>query len=99
MKEILGVNYLHTLKPVVIHRDFQPSNILIKFNQSGNVIRIVDFSSAANHDFNKESHTDDRETIEYMAPEVINCRKYDERADIYSLGIILSQLFFVDMNR
>jgi serine/threonine protein kinase len=100
MEEIFeGVNYLHKLSPIIIHRDLKPSNILIKFILNGKVIRIADFSSVANHGFSDQSHTDDRGTPKYMAPEVISNRNYDEKADIYSLGIIWSKLFDVDMNR
>jgi serine/threonine protein kinase len=28
-----------------------------------------------------------------MAPEVVNNRKYDTKADVYSLGVILGELF------
>ncbi len=78
MKEILeGVNYLHTLKPLQVHRGLKPSNILIKFNQSGKVIRIADFSSVAIHGFNEQSHTGDKGTLKYMAPQAINNLYYN----------------------
>jgi serine/threonine protein kinase len=34
--------------------------------------------------------------MKYMAPEVIKSRKYDTKADIYSLGIIVEELFIFD---
>jgi serine/threonine protein kinase len=34
-----------------------------------------------------------------MAPEVFRGRKYDTRADIYSLGVIAGQLFNFDINK
>jgi serine/threonine protein kinase len=34
-----------------------------------------------------------------MAPEVVSGRKYDTRADIFSLGVIVQQLFGFDINK
>jgi serine/threonine protein kinase len=34
-----------------------------------------------------------------MAPETLSGRKYDTRADIYSLGVIAGQLFNFDINK
>jgi serine/threonine protein kinase len=34
--------------------------------------------------------------MKYMGPEVIKSGKYDTKADIYSLGIIVEELFIFD---
>jgi serine/threonine-protein kinase len=77
----------------IVHRDLKPANVLI--DNSG-LLKIVDFGVAA-----AQSQTDTQLTKtgyvigspKYMAPEQILGKKVDERADIYSLGVILYELF------
>ncbi|PZN28631.1 MAG: serine/threonine protein kinase, partial [Proteobacteria bacterium] len=76
----------------IVHRDLKPANILI--NDEG-LLKIVDFGVAAAH---KEGDTQLTKTgyvigsPKYMAPEQILGKKVDERADIYSLGVILYEM-------
>jgi mitogen-activated protein kinase kinase kinase 7 len=49
---------------------------------------LCDFGLATIHEHTNQSHTSDRGTIKYMAPEAIRGRKYGTKADIFSLGII-----------
>ena len=44
-------------------------------------------------------HTEDRGDMRYAAEEVLTSKKYDTRADIYSLGVVLKELFIIDVNR
>ena len=95
-----GVHYLHSQNPSIIHRDLKPDNILLKINSVNNsVIKIADMGLAVLHKYKDQSHTQDRGHIHFAAPEVLESRKYDTRADIYSLGIILRKLFLIDVNR
>jgi serine/threonine-protein kinase len=76
----------------IVHRDLKPANILI--NNEG-LLKIVDFGVAAAQ---KEGDTQLTKTgyvigsPKYMAPEQILGKKVDERADIYSLGVILYEM-------
>jgi serine/threonine-protein kinase len=76
----------------IVHRDLKPANILINDER---ILKIVDFGVAAAH---KEGDTQLTKTgyvigsPKYMAPEQILGRKVDERADIYSLGVILYEM-------
>lgn len=75
----------------VIHRDLKSQNIIIN---PSNQIKIIDFGLA--HTAHLQGMTATgliMGTPEYMAPEQVAGKKVDERADIYSLGIILYELF------
>jgi alpha-tubulin suppressor-like RCC1 family protein/tRNA A-37 threonylcarbamoyl transferase component Bud32 len=88
------VDYLHGRN--VIHRDIKPANILITNGINGRFVKLADFGLSVNHEFIDQSHTQCSGTIKYMAPEVLISRKYDTKADIFSLGKIVEQLFLFD---
>jgi serine/threonine-protein kinase len=76
----------------VVHRDLKPPNILL--NDQG-LVKVVDFGLAA------VNHADSRltrtgvilGTPTYMAPEQVRARTIDARTDIYSLGVIMYEIF------
>ncbi|MGB8959589.1 MAG: protein kinase [Candidatus Aminicenantales bacterium] len=74
----------------VVHRDLKSSNIMIDREGSA---RIMDFGIARAAE---TKGLTDRGTLvgtpEYMAPEQVEGKDVDERADIYSLGIILFEM-------
>ena len=76
----------------IVHRDLKPANIMI--NNEG-LLKIVDFGVAAAQ---KEGDTQLTKTgyvigsPKYMAPEQILGKKVDERADIYSVGVIMYEM-------
>jgi serine/threonine-protein kinase len=76
----------------IIHRDLKPANILI--NDSG-LLKIVDFGVAAAAKSGDTQLTKTGYVIgspKYMAPEQILGKKVDERADIYSLGVMAYEM-------
>jgi serine/threonine protein kinase len=89
------VRYLHVRN--VIHRDLKPANILITNGINGRFIKLADFGISVYHEFSEQSHTQDSGTPKYMAPEVVFSRKYDIKADIFSLGKIVEELFNIEM--
>jgi serine/threonine protein kinase len=98
--EILeAVNYLHNQNPPIIHRDLKPANILLSRKIAGSHVRIADFGAMVIHRHNDESHTSDKGSPGYTAPEVVKGKIYDMKADVYSLGIVLEELFSLDIDR
>jgi eukaryotic-like serine/threonine-protein kinase len=85
-----GMSVAHAVG--IVHRDLKPANVLI--NQEG-VLKIVDFGVAAAQHQGDTQLTKTGYVIgspKYMAPEQILGKKVDERADIYSLGVILYEM-------
>jgi serine/threonine protein kinase len=75
----------------VIHRDLKSQNIIIG---ASNHIKIIDFGLAQSSHLQGMTATGlIMGTPEYMSPEQVSGKRVDERADIYSLGIILYELF------
>ena len=76
----------------IVHRDLKPANVLI---DNDSLLKIVDFGVAAAQSQGDTQLTKTGYVIgspKYMAPEQILGKKVDERADIYSLGVILYEL-------
>ncbi len=95
---MLCVNFLHKQKPSIIHRDLKPENILITDGSNGRFVKIADFGLSTMHNLD-QSHTGEVGTIKYMAPEVSEGRrKYNTKADIYSLGVIMKNFFNIDFD-
>jgi HEAT repeat protein/tRNA A-37 threonylcarbamoyl transferase component Bud32 len=77
----------------IVHRDLKPANVLI---DNDSLLKIVDFGVAAAQTQGDTQLTKTGYVIgspKYMAPEQILGKKVDERADIYSLGVILYEMF------
>jgi tetratricopeptide (TPR) repeat protein len=74
----------------VVHRDLKPQNIMI--DKEGNA-RIMDFGIARS--LRAKGITGSGVMIgtpEYMSPEQVDGKETDQRADIYSLGVILYEM-------
>ncbi|MGD8812202.1 MAG: HEAT repeat domain-containing protein [Thioalkalispiraceae bacterium] len=86
-----GLSIAHAAK--VVHRDIKPANILVN---DQDVVKIVDFGLAAATMSGDARMTKSGVLVgtpTYMAPEQVRGRAIDTRTDIYSLGIVMYELF------
>jgi eukaryotic-like serine/threonine-protein kinase len=75
----------------VVHRDIKPSNIIvIKDATLGELVKVLDFGIALLK--SDDSPTGFMGTPAYCSPEQMDGKALDNRADIYSLGIMMFQM-------
>ena len=93
----LGIDLCSALevcqKNNIIHRDIKPGNIFLSREGS---FKLGDFGVARIASASMAASTR-AGTVNYMAPEVFQGRRYTSSVDIYSLGLVLYQL--LNMNR
>ena len=85
-----GINNVHSLG--ILHNDLKPDNLYLIYDGT---IRICDFGIATHISSKEEKHI--LGTVNYLAPEVIQNKKYSVQSDIYSLGIIFFELLTGDL--
>nr|GMD53662.1 serine/threonine-protein kinase TIO [Ipomoea batatas] len=85
---VRALYYLHSNR--IIHRDMKPQNILIG---SGSVVKLCDFGFARAMSTNTVVLRSIKGTPLYMAPELVREQPYNHTADLWSLGVILYELF------
>ncbi|OHT10763.1 TKL family protein kinase [Tritrichomonas foetus] len=85
-----GMSYLHAKQ--MIHRDLKSLNILLDANDYP---KICDFGLTRTK--TNEMMTGRIGTCQWMAPEVLSSQKYNEKADVYSYGIILWEMLTGDI--
>ncbi|PKI78657.1 hypothetical protein CRG98_000882 [Punica granatum] len=81
-----GMNYLHQNN--IIHRDLKAANILMDEHE---VAKVADFG-VARVKAQTGVMTAETGTYRWMAPEVIEHKPYDHKADVFSFGIVLWEL-------
>lgn len=81
-----AVQYCH--QHHVAHRDLKPENLLLLSEQDDSAVKIADFGFAKKV-YKKNSLTTQCGTPGYVAPEILEGTPYDERADMWSVGVIL----------
>ena len=83
-----GLGYLHSLAPVIIHRDIKPHNILITSDLS--MAKIIDFGLSTTMDgqFIRDKISA-RGSPLWMAPEVLMEGELNEKVDVYAFGLVV----------
>eukprot|EP00644_Phytophthora_capsici_P009419 jgi/Phyca11/563952/estExt2_Genewise1.C_PHYCAscaffold_130408 len=82
-----SLTYLHSLDPLVLHRDLKSKNILLTDNLDA---KITDFG--VSRESSDRTMTAGVGTSLWMAPEVMMGERYGSSADIFSFGVVLSEL-------
>lgn len=80
--------YLHHGNPPVLHRDLKSANLLLDDSYTA---KVCDFG-LSRLKAQARSMTGNCGTVQWMAPEVLANMSYDEKADVFSYGIILWEL-------
>ncbi len=86
-----GMQYMHSMDPMIIHRDLKTENVLIKGDSDSSptewVAKISDFGES------RQLRGDDNLSMVgtpfFCCPEIVMCDEYNEKADVYSFGIML----------
>jgi serine/threonine protein kinase len=85
----------HAHKKNILHRDIKPSNVFVERTASGDLkATITDFGLAKllTEDQHQTKTGIALGTPAYMSPEQAAAKPVDERADIYSLGILMFEI-------
>lgn len=82
-----ALTYLHSLETPVLHRDLKSKNVLLTSSLEA---KLTDFGISREQA--DRTMTAGVGTSLWMAPEVMLGERYDDKADMFSFGVLLSEL-------
>ncbi|KAG7386979.1 hypothetical protein PHYPSEUDO_014855 [Phytophthora pseudosyringae] len=80
--------YMHSFDPTIIHRDIKSRNVLLNHEWEA---KLSDFGISRETSL-ESTMTGGMGTTAWIAPEVLQGDRYSESADIFSFGIVLSEM-------
>jgi serine/threonine-protein kinase len=91
-----GVHAAHELRDEdgasldVVHRDVSPQNVFVTYD---GVVKVVDFGTVKARGQRHRTRTGFiKGKCAYVAPEILLAKRFDRRADVWSLGVLLWEL-------
>jgi len=78
----------------VMHRDIKPNNIFLNHTSEKDGERIAKLGDFGCSIFIQDNVSDTIGTILYSSPEILQKIEYNEKCDLWSLGITLHELYF-----
>eukprot|EP00164_Ancoracysta_twista_P007621 GFYU01010854.1.p1 GENE.GFYU01010854.1~~GFYU01010854.1.p1 ORF type:complete len:353 (-),score=60.95 GFYU01010854.1:41-1033(-) len=90
-----ALQFLHTNRPVIVHRDINSRNVLIFEWPVG--IKIIDFGLARQVSDCVPSSGNVKGTLPYMGPELLDNQRYNEKTDVYAFGILLNEILTAEI--
>eukprot|EP00898_Chlorokybus_atmophyticus_P001190 jgi/Chlat1/2071/Chrsp17S02771 len=90
----LGMHYLHSSQPPVIHRDLKSPNILVDRHWH---VKVCDFNLSRLMEASHIPASNNLHSPRWMAPEVLKGEKYNRAADVFSFGVILWELLTLEV--
>lgn len=89
-----GMNFLHSSVPELLHRNLHSNNILLDDGLRAKIGDLMNIRLIPPEDMLKEEITDIPGHEEYLAPEVFqDVRSYAAGSDIFSLGVLIMEIF------
>lgn len=89
----LAIYYLHSLSPIVYHRDLKSSNVLLDESCKA---KLCDFGNSKYYREGKSHSTLTQSTPYWMAPEYVREGIFTDKCDIYSFAVLLWEIFMED---
>ncbi|KAE9194838.1 hypothetical protein PF005_g17530 [Phytophthora fragariae] len=84
-----ALRYNHGRDPPIIHRDLKSMNILLTETLAA---KLIDFGVSRTCEDGVGTMTAGVGTHYWIAPEILEGKRYSQQADIYSFGVVLSEL-------
>ncbi|RYR25926.1 hypothetical protein Ahy_B02g059972 isoform D [Arachis hypogaea] len=84
-----GMNYLHQMRPPIVHGDLKSPNLLVDNTYT---VKVADFGLSRTKANTFLSSKTAAGTPEWMAPEVILGKPSNEKCDVFSFAVILWEL-------
>ena len=93
----MGMEYLHSFEPPILHRDLKSLNIMVgKTDNDEDILKITDFGLARMKGVDGDMKTQvmtQAGTPYWQAPEVLRGAHYNESADVYSTAVVFYEIW------
>ena len=84
---------LHLKQKKIVHKDIKLENILVTdLNEKNIIVKLGDFGCATQCFTKKIFQFSKKGTAQYLSPEIIITHKFDYKADVWALGIIIYEI-------